>query len=71
MRTKILTQLTELGESNYLGIIAHISFSLNGVLSSCFDMDVYMSSDIKVDILFAGLLLIPVVILGVPYVQKS
>lgn len=30
-----------------------------------------MSSDIKIDILFAGLLLIPVVILAVPYVQKK
>ena len=59
------------GLARFARILAHISFSLNGVLSSCFDMDVYMSSDIKVDILFAGLLIIPVVILGIPYVQKK
>jgi len=49
----------------------HMSAPIIGKLCSCFYMDVYMSSDIKVDILFAGLLIIPVVILGIPYVQKK
>ncbi|KTF06609.1 hypothetical protein MGSAQ_001895, partial [marine sediment metagenome] len=32
VRTKILTQLNELGESNYLQILAHVLLPLSGVL---------------------------------------
>tara|TARA_Y100001968_G_scaffold322586_1_gene358918 strand:+ start:568 stop:867 length:300 start_codon:yes stop_codon:yes gene_type:complete len=34
-------------------------------------MDVVMNSGIKMDILFAGLLLIPIVVSAVPYIQNN